>query len=111
MAGPGNEATGSDAALHDATSTSVWPALLSAQYTFIDQNHSRLRSPYWVRCSKPTIASHSPGRAAPGPLKWQLSPDYQDIRNPGYNHDRGPVHFGAVRFHAEYSTGRTPLYI
>jgi hypothetical protein len=39
---------------------------------------------------------------SPGPLKWQLSPDYQDIRNPGYNHDRGPLHFWAVRFHVEY---------
>jgi hypothetical protein len=38
----------------------------------------------------------------PGPIRWQLSPDYQDIRNPGYNRDRGPVHFWAVRLHVEY---------
>jgi high affinity Mn2+ porin len=38
----------------------------------------------------------------PWPIRWQLGPDYQDIRNPGYNHDRGPVHFWAIRFHVEY---------
>jgi hypothetical protein len=38
----------------------------------------------------------------PGPIHWQLSPDFQDIRNPGYNRDRGPVHFWAIRFHVEY---------
>jgi carbohydrate-selective porin OprB len=38
----------------------------------------------------------------PGPIRWQLSPDFQNIRNPGYNRDRGPVHFWAVRLHAEY---------
>jgi hypothetical protein len=38
----------------------------------------------------------------PGPVRWQLGPDFQDIRNPGYNRDRGPVHFWAVRLHVEY---------
>lgn len=38
----------------------------------------------------------------PGPLSWQLSPDFQYIRNPGYNTDRGPVRFWAARFHVEY---------
>jgi hypothetical protein len=32
----------------------------------------------------------------------QLSPDYQFIRNPGFNHARGPVSFFALRLHAEY---------
>jgi carbohydrate-selective porin OprB len=32
----------------------------------------------------------------------QLSPDCQLIRNPGFNHDRGPVAFFALRVHAEY---------
>jgi hypothetical protein len=32
----------------------------------------------------------------------QVSPDYQLIRNPGFNHDRGPVSFFAIRLHAEY---------
>lgn len=32
----------------------------------------------------------------------QLSPDYQFIRNPGFNHARGPVSFFAIRLHAEY---------
>ncbi len=35
-------------------------------------------------------------------LRWQLSPDFQYVRNPGYNQDRGPVHFWALRFHVEY---------
>jgi hypothetical protein len=38
----------------------------------------------------------------PGPIRWQLGPDFQDIRNPGYNRDRGPVHFWAIRLHIEY---------
>jgi high affinity Mn2+ porin len=38
----------------------------------------------------------------PGPLHWQLGPDYQDIHNPGYNRDRGPVHVWSIRFHVEY---------
>lgn len=32
----------------------------------------------------------------------QLSPDYQFIVNPGYNKDRGPAHFMALRFHTEF---------
>jgi high affinity Mn2+ porin len=39
---------------------------------------------------------------SPGPVRWQLSPDFQEIRHPGYNRDRGPVHFWAVRLHVEY---------
>jgi high affinity Mn2+ porin len=35
------------------------------------------------------------------PLKIQLTPDFQYIRNPAYNRDRGPVKFWAVRFHLE----------
>lgn len=38
----------------------------------------------------------------PGPIHWQLSPDFQYIQNPGYNRDRGPVHVWGVRFHLEY---------
>jgi hypothetical protein len=37
-----------------------------------------------------------------GPISWQLSPDFQFIRDPGYNRDRGPVRFLAVRLHVEY---------
>jgi hypothetical protein len=36
------------------------------------------------------------------PLRLQVSPDFQYIRNPGYNHDRGPVRFYALRLHLEY---------
>lgn len=35
-------------------------------------------------------------------LRLQLSPDFQFIRNPGFNHDRGPVSFVGLRFHLEY---------
>ncbi|MGH8266363.1 MAG: carbohydrate porin, partial [Steroidobacteraceae bacterium] len=38
----------------------------------------------------------------PVPLRVQLSPDFQYIRNPGFNHDRGPVRFYSVRLHLEY---------
>lgn len=38
----------------------------------------------------------------PGPVRWQIGPDYQFIRNPGYNRDRGPVSFWAIRLHLQY---------
>jgi high affinity Mn2+ porin len=38
----------------------------------------------------------------PGPIRWQLSPDFQYIQNPGYNRDRGPVRFWGIRLHVEY---------
>jgi hypothetical protein len=39
-----------------------------------------------------------------GALSWraQLTPDFQYIRNPGFNQDRGPVRFYALRLHLEY---------
>lgn len=39
------------------------------------------------------------------PWQWahvQLSPDFQYIRNPGFNAARGPVTFWAIRFHIEH---------
>ena len=38
----------------------------------------------------------------PGPVRWQVGPDFQYIRNPGYNRDRGPARFWALRLHLEY---------
>jgi high affinity Mn2+ porin len=38
----------------------------------------------------------------PGPIHWQISPDFQYVENPGYNRDRGPVHFWGIRLHVEY---------
>jgi len=35
------------------------------------------------------------------PHVW-LSPDFQFIRNPGYNADRGPARFASLRLHMEY---------
>ena len=31
-----------------------------------------------------------------------ISPDYQWVKNPAYNQDRGPVNVFALRFHYEY---------
>jgi high affinity Mn2+ porin len=39
------------------------------------------------------------GRAA---VRAQLTPDFQYIQNPGFNRDRGPVRFYALRIHFEY---------
>ncbi|TDF65919.1 carbohydrate porin [Cupriavidus sp. L7L] len=37
------------------------------------------------------------------PVKYlSISPDFQFVRNPGYNRDRGPVKFYGVRFHGEF---------
>jgi hypothetical protein len=36
------------------------------------------------------------------PTRQQLSPDFQYIQNPGFNQDRGPARFYAVRLHLEY---------
>jgi hypothetical protein len=39
------------------------------------------------------------------PWQWarvQLTPDYQFVRNPGFNAARGPVSFWAIRFHIEH---------
>jgi high affinity Mn2+ porin len=39
------------------------------------------------------------------PIRWlrlQISPDYQFIRNPGFNAARGPVSFFGIRLHAEH---------
>ncbi|HET7757694.1 MAG TPA: carbohydrate porin [Steroidobacteraceae bacterium] len=38
----------------------------------------------------------------PTALRLQLSPDVQYIRDPGFNADRGPVRFYALRLHLEY---------
>ena len=32
----------------------------------------------------------------------QLSPQFQYLRNPGYNRDRGPVRVAGIRVHLEY---------
>jgi len=39
---------------------------------------------------------------AMAPVKIQLSPDFQFIRNPGFNADRGPARFWGIRLHLEY---------
>lgn len=41
----------------------------------------------------------APGGVA---LRAQLTPDFQYVRNPGFNQDRGPVRFYALRVHLEY---------
>ncbi|HXL82718.1 MAG TPA: carbohydrate porin [Casimicrobiaceae bacterium] len=37
-----------------------------------------------------------------GAISIQLSPDFQYVRNPGYNSDRGPVRVASFRLHLEY---------
>ncbi len=37
-----------------------------------------------------------------GAVRAQLGPDFQYIRNPGFNRDRGPVRLYALRVHLEY---------
>jgi high affinity Mn2+ porin len=39
---------------------------------------------------------------AHAPLRLELTPDFQYMQNPGYNRDRGPVRFYALRVHVEY---------
>jgi len=39
---------------------------------------------------------------AHSPLRLALTPDFQYMQNPGYNRDRGPVRFYALRVHLEY---------
>ena len=41
-------------------------------------------------------------RYRPVAIRVQLSPDFQYVQNPGYNQDRGPVRFYALRLHLEY---------
>lgn len=36
------------------------------------------------------------------PIRLQLSPDFQLIHDPGYNRERGPARFWALRLHLEY---------
>jgi hypothetical protein len=36
------------------------------------------------------------------PIKVQVSPDFQFIRNPGFNAARGPARFWGIRLHLEY---------
>jgi len=43
--------------------------------------------------------SWTPGHA---PIPLKLSPDFQYVQNPGFNRDRGPVRFYAIRLHLEY---------
>jgi high affinity Mn2+ porin len=43
--------------------------------------------------------SWAPGGVA---LRAQLTPDFQYVRNPGFNQDRGPVRFYALRVHLEF---------
>ncbi|HXY97736.1 MAG TPA: carbohydrate porin [Steroidobacteraceae bacterium] len=40
--------------------------------------------------------------AGPVSLRAELTPDFQYIQNPGFNRDRGPVRFYALRLHLEY---------
>jgi high affinity Mn2+ porin len=46
--------------------------------------------------------AHWSWSVAHAPLRLELTPDLQYMQNPGYNRDRGPVRFYALRVHLEY---------
>ncbi|HUI61271.1 MAG TPA: carbohydrate porin [Steroidobacteraceae bacterium] len=62
--------------------------------------HEQILELYY-RIAVPWPLGHGSGVLQRYPLQLQLSPDFQYIRNPGYNSDRGPVHLWALRFHLE----------
>ncbi|HZO22762.1 MAG TPA: carbohydrate porin [Steroidobacteraceae bacterium] len=55
----------------------------------------------YYRIALPWPLNGHPGFFTHYPLKMQLSPDFQYIRNPGFNQDRGPVRFWGLRLHLE----------
>jgi hypothetical protein len=67
---------------------------LSYAHEQILEIYYRLGLP-WPFGNLPSPAPHDPPRI-------QVSPDFQYIRNPGFNSDRGPVRFWALRAHIEY---------
>jgi carbohydrate-selective porin OprB len=78
-------AGGSGFLLGDGTLTYAHEQILEVYY--------RAQLPWPLNASSPVFQKY--------PLKIQVTPDFQYIRNPAYNHDRGPVKFWAVRFHLE----------
>jgi hypothetical protein len=78
-------AGGSGFLLGDGTLTYAHEQILELYY--------RAQLPWPLNDSSPVFRKY--------PLKIQVTPDFQYIRNPAYNHDRGPVKFWAIRFHLE----------
>jgi high affinity Mn2+ porin len=66
----------------------------------LDYGHEQILEVYY-RADIPWPANERLAVFRKYPLKIQLSPDFQYIRNPAYNTDRGPVRFWALRVHAE----------
>jgi high affinity Mn2+ porin len=66
----------------------------------LDYGHEQILELYY-RAQLPWPLNDSTQVFQKYPLKIQVSPDFQYIRNPAYNRDRGPVKFWAVRFHLE----------
>jgi high affinity Mn2+ porin len=64
---------------------------LSYAHEQILELYYRLQLPSLLNNSSPVVHN----------LKIQVTPDFQYVRNPAYNHDRGPVKFWAIRFHLE----------
>lgn len=54
----------------------------------------------YYRVSLPWLANGT-GAFARYPVSMQLSPDFQYVRHPGFNRDRGPVRFWGLRLHLE----------
>jgi high affinity Mn2+ porin len=66
----------------------------------LDYGHEQILELYY-RAQLPWPLNDSTPVFTQYPLKIQVTPDFQYIRNPAYNRDRGPVAFWAVRFHME----------
>jgi carbohydrate-selective porin OprB len=66
----------------------------------LDYGHEQILEIYY-RADIPWPLNGGWGVFSKHPLKIQLSPDFQYIRNPAYNQDRGPVRYWALRVHAE----------
>jgi hypothetical protein len=56
--------------------------------------HEQILETYYRAAWSPSIG--------PVPFHLQLGPDFQYVQNPGFNRDRGPVRFYAIRLHLEY---------
>jgi len=91
---PADEVTSlAPVAAAEAGPDSYWPALVGAQYTYVLQHQTARDSRYRLQ------VFNAIGLL---PLRMQVGPDVQLIRNPGFNQDRGPVRFYALPVHLEY---------
>jgi len=100
VAGADSAGVAAEAAVADPQTPRL---LLAAQYTFIEQWQTALDSPYQGKLSLHPQGDRQGTQAGGGAaLRAQFGPDLQYMQNPGFNRDRGPVRFYALRLHLEY---------